>query len=64
MKDAKRIPYVSPLKETRVVNFKDTLVEKDQKWFDLIYESLLLEGQAGNLTYLAAGMILAEQPPA
>ena len=58
------IPYISPLKETGVVQFEDTLSEQDHKCFDLLYESLLLEGKAGNLTDLAVGMVLAEKPPA
>ena len=32
--------------------------------FNLIYESLLIEGQAVNLTNLAIGMVLARKPPA
>ena len=36
--------------------------EEDHKNFDLIYESLLLEGKAGNLTDLTLGMVLAEKP--
>ena len=36
--------------------------EEDHKNFDLIYESLLLEGRAGNLTDLTLGMALAEKP--
>ena len=35
--------------------------EEDCKNFDLIYESLLLEGRAGNLTDLTLGMVLAEK---
>ena len=58
------IPYTSPLKETVVVQFEDTLSEQDCKNFDLIYESLLLEGKAGNLADLAVDMMLAEKPPA
>ena len=38
--------------------------EEDHRNFDLIYELLLLEGKAGNLTDLALGMVLAEKPPA
>ena len=36
----------------------------DCRNFNLIYESLLLEGKAGNLTDLTIGMVLAEKPPA
>ena len=43
----KMIPYVSPLKETGVVHFEDTLSEKDCSHFDLIYESLLLKENLG-----------------
>ena len=35
--------------------------EEDHKNFDLIYESLLLEHKAGNLTDLTLGMVLAEK---
>ena len=36
--------------------------EEDHKKFNLIYESLLLEGKGGNLTDLTLGMVLAEKP--
>ena len=55
------IPYVSP--KVRVLQFEDTLSEENHKNFDLIYNSLLLEGWVGNLTYLTLGMVLAEKPP-
>ena len=58
----KMIPYVPPLGEVRVLQFEDTLSEEDHKNFDLIYELLLLEGRAGNLTNLTLGMVLAEKP--
>ena len=48
---------------TRVLKFEDTLSEKDCRNFKLIYESLLLEGRAGNLTNLTLEMVLAEKPP-
>ena len=48
----------------RVLKFEDTLSEEDCRGFNLIYESLLLEGRAGNLTDLTMGMVLAEKPPA
>ena len=54
------IPYAPPLEEVRVLWFEDTLSEEDHKNFDLIYESLLLEGRAGNLTDLTLEMLLAE----
>ena len=58
----KMIPYVSPLEKVRVLQFEDTLSEEDHKNFDLIYESLLLEGKVGNLPDLTLEMVLAEEP--
>ena len=60
----KMILYVPPSEEVKVFPFKDTLSEIDCRNFNLIYESLLLEGKAGNLTDLTAGIVLAEKPPA
>ena len=58
----KMIPYVPPLGEMKVLQFEDALSEVDHRNFNLTYESLLLEGKAGNLTDLTLGMVLAEKP--
>ena len=58
------IPYVPPSEEVKVLQFEDTLSEMDHRNLNLIYESLLLEGKAGNLTDLTIGMVLADKPPA
>ena len=58
----KMIPYVAPLKEMKVLWFENMLSEEDCRNFNVIYESLLLEGKAGNLTNLTLGMVLAEKP--
>ena len=60
----KIIPYVPPSEDVRVLQFEDTLSEIDHRNFNLIYESLLLKGKAGNLIDLMVGMVLAEKPPA
>ena len=52
------IPNVPPLGEVKILQFEEGLSEED-----LIYESLLLEGKAGNLTNLTLGMVLAKKPP-
>ena len=52
-----------PVGETRVLKFEDTLSKEDCWNFKLIYESLLLEGRAGNLMNLTLEMVLAEKPP-
>ena len=57
------LPFVPPLGKVRILQFEDTLSEEDHKNFNLIYESLLLEGRAGNLTDLTLGIVSAEKPP-
>ena len=37
--------------------------KEDCKHFNIIYESLLLEGRAGNLTKLTLKVVLAQKPP-
>ena len=56
------ISYVPPVEQVTVLQFEDTLSEIDCRIFNLIYESLLLEGKVGNLTDLTVGMVLAEKP--
>ena len=60
----KMIPYVSPIEKVRVLKFEDTLSEEDHRSFNIIYESPLLEGGAGNLTDLTMGIVLVEKHPA
>ena len=55
------IPYVPPMQEVKVLQFEDTLSEEDCRNFNLIYESLLMEEKAGNLTDLVLGMVSAEK---
>ena len=62
--DNKMIPYVSPIEKVRVLKLEDTLSKEDHRGFNLIYESLLLEGRVGNLTDLTMGMVLVEKTPA
>ena len=59
----KMITYVPPL-EMKILKFEDTLSEVDHRNFNLIYESLLMEGKEGNLTNLILGMVLAEKSQA
>ena len=62
MKEAQMIPYVSSTNNSN---------NPFQGYFDencfqcyLIYKSLLIERQAGNLTDMVIGMVLAGKPPA
>ena len=56
------ISYIPPMEEVKVLKFEDTLLKEDHRNFNVIYESLLLEGKAGNYTDLTLGMVLAEKP--
>ena len=55
----KMITYAPTLRGMKVLQFEDTLSEEDCRNFNLIYESFLMEGKAGNLTDLTLGMVLA-----
>ena len=43
-------PSVPMTSRVKILRFEDTLSEEDHRQFKIIYESLLLEGRAGNLT--------------
>ena len=45
------------------MQFEDTLSEEDCRHFNIIYESLLLEGRAGNWTKSTLKVVLAQKPP-
>ena len=47
-----------------MLKFEDTLTDKDHRQFEIIYESLLLEHKAGNLTKSILDVVLAQKPPA
>ena len=47
----------------KILRFEDTLSEEDHRQFKIIYESLLLEGRAGNLTKSTLEVVLAQKPP-
>ena len=36
--------------QVKILKFEDTLTDEDHRQFEIIYESLLLEGKVGNLT--------------
>ena len=48
----------------KILKFEDILTDKDCRQFEIMYESLLLEGKAGNLTNSALEVVLAQKPPA
>ena len=54
---------VSSTDKVKILRFEDTLSKEDCKYFKIIYESLLLEGRAGNLTRSTFEMVLAQKPP-
>ena len=54
---------VSSTNRVKILQFEDTLSKEDCRHFNIIYESLLLEGRAGNLTKLTLKVVLAQKPP-
>ena len=48
----------------KIIKFEDTLADKDYRQFRVIYNSLLLEAKAGNLTKSTLEVVLAQKPPA
>ena len=47
----------------KILKFEDTLADEDYRQFRIIYDSLLLEGKAGNLTKSTLEVVLAQKPP-
>ena len=56
-------PIVPMTNRVKILRFEDTLSEEDCRQFKVIYESLLLEGRAGNLTKSPLEVVLAQKPP-
>ena len=56
-------PIVSSTSKVKILQFEDTLSKEDCRHFNIIYESLLLEGRAGNLTKSTLKVVLAQKPP-
>ena len=54
----------STTNQIKILKFEDTLTDEDHREFEIIYESLLLEGKAGNLTKSTLEVVLAQKPPA
>ena len=50
--------------QVKILKFEDTLTDKDHRQFEIMYESLLLEGKAGNLTKSTLEVVLPQKPPA
>ena len=48
----------------KILKFEDTITDEDHRQFEIMYESLLLEGKAGNLTKSTLEVVLAQKPPA
>ena len=57
-------PTVSMTRKVKILKFEDTLSEESRRQFEIIYESLLLEGKMGNLTKSMLEVVLAQKPPA
>ena len=52
----------STTNQVKILKFEDTLTNKDHRQFEIIFESLLLEGKVGNLTKSTLEVVLAQKP--
>ena len=50
MKGKKVNLITSTTDRVKILKFEDTLTDEDHRQFEIIYESLLFKGKAGNLT--------------
>ena len=56
-------PIISTTSWVKILKFEDTLAEESGRQFEIIYESLLLEGKVDNLTKSTLEVVLAQKPP-
>ena len=56
-------PIVLTTSRVKILKFVDTLSKENHRQFQIIYESLLLEGKVGNLTKSTLEVVLAQKPP-
>ena len=56
-------PILPMTSRVQILKFEDTLFKENCRQFKIIYESLLLEGKAGNLTKSTLEVVLAQKPP-
>ena len=63
-KEKEDVHNTSMTNQVKILNFEDTLADEDYRQFRIIYDSLLLEGKAGNLTKSTLQVVLAQKPPA
>ena len=48
----------------KILKFEDMFSKESHRQFEIIYESLPLEGKVGNLTKSVLEVVLAQKPPA
>ena len=61
--EKENIPDTSITGRVKILKFEDTLADEDYRQFKIIYDSLLTEGKAGNLTKTTLEIVLAQKPP-
>ena len=62
--EEKKVHDTTMANKVKILKFEDTLADEDYRQFKIIYDSLLLEGQVGNLTKTTLKVVLAQKPPA
>ena len=56
-------PIVPSTSRVKILRFEDIFSKEDHRQFKIIYESLPLEGRAGNLTKSTLEVALGQKPP-
>ena len=59
--EEEKVHDTTMVNKVKILKFEDTLADEDYRQFKIIYDSLLLEGQVGNLTQNNIGGSLGTQ---
>ena len=62
--EEEKVHDTTMVNKLKMLKFEDTLADEDYRQCKIIYDSLLLEGQVGNLTKTTLEVVLAQKPPA
>ena len=62
--EKENVPDTSITDRVKILKFEDTLTDEDSSQVEIMYDSLLMEGEVGNLTKTTLEIVLAQKPPA
>ena len=58
--EEEKVHDTTMVNRVKILKYEDTLADEDYRQFKIIYDSLLLEGQVGNLTKSTLEVVLAQ----